>query len=65
MAVLLQFNEKTALTVQQLAENTRQKEDDMKQVLQLLLKIKLLISRDGEAPLTGDTVLDLNREFKK
>lgn len=65
MAVLLQFNEKTALTVQQLAENTRQKEEDMKQVLQILLKFKLLLSRDEETPLNSESVIDLNAEFKK
>lgn len=65
MAVLLQYNEKTAMTVQQLAENTGQKEEDMKQVLQILLKFKLLICRDDEATLSSESVIDLNTEFKK
>lgn len=65
MAVLLQFNEKTVLAVQQLAENTGQKEEDMKQVLQILLKFKLLLSRNEEAPLSSDSVIELNTDFKR
>lgn len=65
MAVLLQFNEKTALTVQELADNTGQKVDDMKQVLQILLKFKLLVNKEEEVPLKNESLIDLNTEFKK
>ena len=64
MAVLLQFNEQTSLTMQQLAENTRQKDEYMKQVLQYLLKVKLLLCRDEETPLNPESVIELNADFK-
>ncbi|XP_053696563.1 cullin-1-like [Sabethes cyaneus] len=64
MAVLLQFNEQTTWTVQQLGENTTIKHDTLVQVLQLLLKAKLLTCSDGETDLQPGSCVELNTEFK-
>lgn len=91
MAVLLQFNEQTSLTVQQLGENTgtiqlqsiREKspcfnartfflsiftgiaQENLLQVLQILLKAKLLTCSDDESSLNGASVIELFLAYKK
>lgn len=88
MAVLLQFNEQTNLTIQQLGENTGKwaknffkknvfnshsnwfsfagiAQENLLQVLQILLKAKLLTCSDEEINLTGSSVIELFLGYKK
>jgi len=75
MAVLLQYNEADQWTMGQLAESTQIKKDILVQVLQILLKSKLLLlDEDGanasgsasteEANLTNDSVITLFKNYK-
>merc|ERR1739844_365507 len=75
MAVLLQYNDADQWTMSQLAESTQIKKDILVQVLQILLKSKLLLldedsSNTGgsastdEANLTNDSVITLFKNYK-
>uniref|UniRef100_A0A0K8TSJ6 Cullin-1 n=1 Tax=Tabanus bromius TaxID=304241 RepID=A0A0K8TSJ6_TABBR len=64
MAVLLQFNDQISLTAQQLHDNTGINQENLIQVLQILLKAKLLTSLDDEAEITSNTVLQLFLGYK-
>merc|ERR1712038_2002480 len=75
MAVLLQFNGADQWTMSQLAESTQIKKDILVQVLQILLKSKLLLlDEDGanasgsasteEANLNNDSVITLFKNYK-
>ncbi|KAF9824815.1 hypothetical protein SFRURICE_019862, partial [Spodoptera frugiperda] len=59
MAVLLQYNDNTAWTVSQLEQHTGIKGDFLIQVLQILLKAKLLICQDDESELSESSVVEL------
>lgn len=65
MAVLLQFNISDSWNVAQLAENTQIKLDFLIQVLQILLKAKLLTSEDDDLELRSDSVVSLYLAYKK
>lgn len=64
MAVLLQFNDQTSLSVQQLGDNTGINQESLVQVLQILLKAKLLTSTDDEANLTSNSIMELYIGYK-
>merc|ERR1719273_2241318 len=75
MAVLLQYNEADQWTMGQLAESTQIKKDILVQVLQMLLKTKLLLLNDNsgntdmangtdEINLTNDSVLTIFKQYK-
>lgn len=64
MAILLQYNHSESLTIQQLEESIQLKFDFLIQVLQILLKTKLLESDDDENQLTPSSVLTLNTDYK-
>ncbi|XP_055859044.1 cullin homolog 1 [Episyrphus balteatus] len=64
MAVLLQFNDQTKFTVQQLGQNTEILQENLIQVLQILLKAKLLTSTDDEANITAASVVELFSGYK-
>lgn len=65
MAVLLQFNISDSWNVAQLAENTQIKLDFLIQILQILLKAKLLQSEDDENDLRSDSMVSLYTAYKK
>ncbi|XP_051154665.1 cullin-1 [Leptopilina boulardi] len=65
MAVLLQYNVSTSWTLQQLMESTQIKMDFLIQVMQILLKAKLLISStDEEAELSPSSTAELFTGYK-
>lgn len=65
MAILLQYNIAESWSVAQLAENTQIKMDYLIQVLQILLKAKLLVSEDDENDLAPSSVINLYVGYKK
>lgn len=64
MAVLLQFNLQESWTITQLSESTQLKIDYLIQVLQILLKAKLLTCVDDESSLQGNSVVSLFVGYK-
>ncbi|XP_031632522.1 cullin homolog 1-like [Contarinia nasturtii] len=64
MAVLLQFNEQTSLTVQQLAESTGIANEYLIQILQIFLKVKLFVCSDNENSLNDKSVIELFTAYK-
>lgn len=64
MAVLLQYNIELSFTVQQLQEATAIKMDVLLQVLQILLKSKLLTCPDEESELRPDSEVSLYEGYK-
>lgn len=65
MAVLLQFNLAESWTVSQLEENTQIKNDFLIQVIQILLKAKLLTCEEDENDLAPSSVVNLFVGYKK
>jgi len=65
MAVLLQYNAAESWTLQQLQELTQLKLDFTEQVVQILLKAKLLTCADDESSLHANSVIDLYTGYKK
>lgn len=65
MAVLLQYNVAESWTVAQLTEHTQIKMDYLIQVLQILLKAKLLTSEDDENELNSNSIISLFTAYKK
>lgn len=64
MAVLLQYNGSFSWTLQQLQELTQLKAEFTLQVVQILLKSKLLQSSDDETNLQPSSVIELNTLYK-
>ncbi|XP_033248225.1 cullin homolog 1 [Drosophila miranda] len=64
MSVLLQFNDQLSFTVQQLLENTQTQLESLIQVLQILLKAKVLTSTDNENSLTPESTVELFLDYK-
>ncbi|GAB6031911.1 Cullin-1 [Chamberlinius hualienensis] len=64
MAVLLQFNLSESTTVHQLQETTQIKMDTLVQVVQILLKSKLLVSDDDDNNLLPTSVVSLFSGYK-
>ncbi|KAH8372219.1 hypothetical protein KR093_010601 [Drosophila rubida] len=64
MSVLLQFNDQLSFTVQQLRDNTQSQLENLIQVLQILLKAKVLTSSDSESALTPDSTVELFLDYK-
>ena len=67
MAVLLQYNDSDKWTVARLSEATQIKMDILSQVLQILLKSKLLVTQDesaDEAALEDQTQVSLFHGYK-
>lgn len=65
MAVLLQFNVAESWTIAQLEENTQIKTDFLVQVMQILLKAKLITCDDDENDLSPNSVVNLFLGYKK
>jgi len=64
MAVLLQYNHGDSFFLHQLQESSQIKSDILVQVVQILLKSKLLISEDDENDLQPNSVLQLYLGYK-
>jgi cullin 1 len=64
MAVLLQFNVAESWTIAQLEENTQIKTDFLVQVMQILLKAKLITCDDDENDLSPNSVVNLFLGYK-
>ncbi|XP_074652413.1 cullin-1-like [Tubulanus polymorphus] len=64
MAVLLQYNQGDSYSVQQLQESTQIKQEILLQVLQILLKSKLLVTEDDENNLQMTSNLALYLQYK-
>lgn len=65
LSVLLQFNEQTSFTVQQLHENTGIELNYLKQMLKCsLIKAKLLKCSD-QSKITDTTDIELNTDFNE
>lgn len=64
MAVLLQYNLQESWTINQLSESTQLKTDYLIQVLQILLKAKLLTCSEEETCLQGNSVVSLFVGYK-
>ncbi|CAH2005336.1 unnamed protein product [Acanthoscelides obtectus] len=64
MAVLLQYNVADGWTIAQLEENTQIKNDFLVQVVQILLKAKLLTCTDDDNDLQPNSLIVLNTNFK-
>ncbi|XP_030369017.1 cullin homolog 1 [Scaptodrosophila lebanonensis] len=64
MSVLLQFNDQLSFTVQQLLDNTQTQLENLIQVLQILLKVKVLTSTDNENSLTPESTVELFLDYK-
>ena len=65
MAILLQFNTETTYTIGTICENTDIKDELIMQVLQILLKVKLLTTTDDEEALNLQSPISLFTEYKK
>jgi len=63
MAVLMQYNRSTTWTATQLSEATQIKTDLILQMAHILLKAKLLTSKDGENDLQPTSQLSLNTRY--
>ncbi|XP_050358820.1 cullin-1 isoform X2 [Nymphalis io] len=64
MAVLLQYNDNTSWSVRQLEHHTGIKGDFLIQVLQILLKAKLLVCQDDESELMESSIVELYLGYK-
>ncbi|WAR04960.1 CUL1-like protein [Mya arenaria] len=64
MAILLQYNTLDSLTVSTIQESTQIKQDILVQVLQILLKSKLLVTDDDENDLQSSSQLSLFLGYK-
>jgi cullin 1 len=65
MAVLLQYNDSDSLTLQQLQDNTKIREDILRQVVGILVRSKLLECSDDEEQLTSVSTISLFMGYKK
>lgn len=65
MTVLLQFNLAKSWTIAQLEKNTQIKNDVLIQVIQTLLKTKLVTCKDDENCLSPNSVVNLFQGYKK
>lgn len=65
MAVLLQYNISDTWSVSQLMDSTRIKGDFLLQVLQILIKAKLLMTEDDENQLHTSSIVSLYTGYKK
>ena len=60
MAVLLQFNSSDKWSISQLIESTQIKRDILFQVIQILLKSKLVVLENGESSSSEESAIDLD-----
>lgn len=64
MAVLLQFNEQLSFSVQQIQSNTGINQDQLIQIIQILLKAKIITSTDDESNINNASVVELFEGYK-